>query len=60
MADNDERVLKRLYESTGGEQWKRNKGWLSHKPLSEWEGVKVNDKGRVVQLYLSLWYETHT
>jgi len=37
---------------TGGEQWKRKRGWMSAAPLSEWERVIINSSGRVTELYL--------
>jgi len=45
-------VLQALYEVTGGEQWKRRRGWMSADPLSEWEGVTINSSGRVTELHL--------
>jgi hypothetical protein len=45
-------VLQALYAVTGGEQWKRKRGWMSAAPLSEWEGVIINFSGRVTQLRL--------
>jgi len=43
-------VLQALYAVTGGEQWKRKRGWMSAAPLSEWEGVTINSSGSVTQL----------
>jgi len=51
-AESDRRVLQALYAVTGGEQWKRKRGWMSAAPLSEWEGVTINSSGRVTRLYL--------
>ena len=45
-------ALTDLYNSTRGKSWKRNDNWLSDKPLGEWYGVSVNDKGRVTSLNL--------
>jgi len=46
-------VLQALYAVTGGEQWKRKRGWMSAAPLSEWEEVNINSSGRVTELRLS-------
>jgi hypothetical protein len=49
-------VLQALYAVTGGEQWKRKKGWMSAAPLNDWEGVTVDNTGRVTHLQLSFNY----
>jgi hypothetical protein len=41
-----------LYAVTGGEQWKRERGWMSASPLSEWEGVTFDSSGSVTELDL--------
>ena len=51
-AESDRRVLQALYAVTGGELWKRKRGWMSAAPLSEWKGVTINSSGRVTELYL--------
>jgi len=45
-------VLQALYAVTGGEQWRRKRGWMSAAPLSEWQGVIINSSGRVTHLDL--------
>ena len=45
-------ALVALYESTGGDDWDINRGWLSGGPLSTWHGVETNSDGQVVELYL--------
>ena len=47
----DRQVLVDLY-STGGIEWDRKSGWNSSAALSDWDGVKVDDNGRVTVLYL--------
>lgn len=42
-----------LYNSTGGKNWTRNDNWCSDRPLGEWYGVNVNDKGRVTEILLN-------
>ena len=49
MTDRD--VLMRLYEATGGPSW-HGRNWLTDLPLSAWEGVTVDYKGRVDTLSL--------
>ena len=50
--ENDRDILIDFYRQTGGDDWRINFNWLSEKPLENWYGVKVNDKGRVVSLDL--------
>lgn len=52
MASIDREVLLVLYRSTGGAGWDNNTNWDTDAPLSEWCGVKINDKGRMVELVL--------
>ena len=51
---SDKEILTLIYEQTGGENWSESAGggWLSEN-LSDWENVKLNDEGRVVELTLS-------
>lgn len=50
--DPDRRALVALYEATGGPDWKSSGGWLSDAPVGEWDGVEVNDQGRVTSLVM--------
>ncbi|CAN0239118.1 unnamed protein product, partial [Scytosiphon promiscuus] len=51
--DLDRDVLISLFRSTGGQSWFRKGNWnVENAPLAMWHGVKVNEKGRVVQLQL--------
>ena len=52
VADVERDALVALYESTGGDDWDINRGWLSGGPLSAWHGVETNSDGQVVELYL--------
>ncbi|CAM9388335.1 unnamed protein product [Ectocarpus sp. 4 AP-2014] len=52
MASTDRDVLNDLFEATGGARWATNVNWGTNAPLSEWHGVEVNKKGRVVKLVL--------
>lgn len=51
-AEGDRQALVDLYNSTNGDQWTNNSGWLSGNPSSSWFGVEVNSSGRVVKLDL--------
>ena len=44
--------LEALYRSAGGAMWTRNDNWLTDAPLSQWQGVQVDDEGQVVSLEL--------
>ena len=44
--------LTALYNATDGDNWANNANWLSDKPIGEWHGVKVDDRGQVVGLRL--------
>ena len=48
----DRNALVALYHATGGESWHDSTNWLTDKPLSEWDGVKTDSTGRVVELFL--------
>ena len=50
--ETDWEALVALYNSTGGPNWNRNNNWLSDMPISEWEGVTIDDNGRVTNLSL--------
>lgn len=52
MASTDRDALNDLFEATGGAGWATNLNWGTNAPLSEWHGVEVNKKGRVVKLVL--------
>ena len=53
LASSDDRAaLTALYEATNGDEWQINRGWLSDKPLDEWNGVTIDERGRVVELSL--------
>jgi hypothetical protein len=43
-----------LFDATGGTTtWKTTTNWKSHKPLSEWHGIEMDETGRVVKADLS-------
>ena len=46
-------ALNALYNETGGDTWFRSTSWCTGAPISEWHGVSVDDRGRVVKLDLS-------
>ena len=47
----DVAILTDLYHSTGGDKWKRQRGWLRDDDLSKWDGLTIKDD-RVVCLDL--------
>ena len=49
----DRAALEALFHATGGTGWVNSTNWLSTKPLSEWHGVTVDNKGCVAHLDLS-------
>lgn len=49
---HDRQVLVALHESMDGANWTREKGWLTDADLDEWEGVSVDNNGRVTALDL--------
>ena len=55
QADQEFRALAALLEDVRGEShWERGatENWLSDKPLGEWKGVRTDDNGYVVGLFL--------
>ena len=48
-AETDREALVAFYNATTGSRSK----WLSDAPLSEWDGVKTDDDGRVIKLDLN-------
>ena len=49
----DREVLVALYNSTNGANWTRKSGWLSDRPIGEWQGVTTDRNGRVTAIDLS-------
>ncbi|MXW16242.1 MAG: hypothetical protein F4123_09380 [Gemmatimonadetes bacterium] len=49
----DRAGLMSLYHAAGGSEWLRSGNWLSDAPLGEWDGVQVDERGRVTGLELS-------
>ena len=50
---SDRAVLTAFYEATGGPNWGIKANWLTERPISEWEGVTVDDSGRVTSLWVA-------
>ncbi|CAB1096749.1 unnamed protein product [Ectocarpus sp. CCAP 1310/34] len=53
MASPDRDALVALFHATGGDNWTRKSNWCTAARLGTWEGVQVNQQGRVVELDLS-------
>ena len=51
-ATSDRMALIALYNATGGDNWIRNRHWLSGKPVGQWYGVRTDALGRVTGLDL--------
>lgn len=49
----EKRALEALYNDCGGKDWTKSDNWCSSKPLSDWYGVGVDEKGNVTKLDLS-------
>lgn len=45
-------ALHALYNATGGANWDDSDNWLTGAPLSDWHGVKTDEDGRVIEIYL--------
>ena len=50
----DRAALVALYHATDGDNWHKNTGWLTSRPLSQWYGVGTNGNGNVISLSLSM------
>ncbi len=51
--EGDRQGLIALYHQCSGENWKRNKNWLTDHPIGEWQGVITNGTGRLISIRLS-------
>ena len=51
-AASDRLALEALCKSCGGADWRVKDGWMTEAELGEWEGVTVDEEGRVVTLML--------
>ena len=48
----DREILEMLHAATGGRGWIDSRNWLTDTPLGEWRGIEVDERGRVVALWL--------
>ena len=51
--ESDRDALIALYNTMGGAYWQNKTNWCSSRPLNEWAGVRLDNEGRVSQLFLS-------
>ena len=51
LTDRD--VLEILYDSTDGDNWRKNTNWKSTAPLDEWSGISTDASGRVTAIDLN-------
>ena len=47
----DRAALEALYHATGGPDWVRQDGWLTDRPVGEWEGVSAGQRVAGLNLY---------
>lgn len=52
ILEKEREALIALYKATDGDNWTNNENWCSNKPLNQWSGVFVNNKGLVEKLSL--------
>lgn len=45
-------VLHKFYRRMGGDDWVRNTGWKTGRPLNQWFGVSTNAEGSIQALWL--------
>ncbi len=50
----DRAILVTLYNATDGPNWTDNTHWLSDRNLIEWDGVVIDERGRVTRLRLGV------
>ena len=53
ILSSERKALIAFYNATGGDNWTNNENWCSDKPVGEWYGIDVNEKGAVVNISLS-------
>lgn len=53
MVSTDRDALVALYNATSRARWRRKTNWNTDAALLQWQGVKVNGQGRVMELPLS-------
>ena len=41
-----------LYTSTNGNEWRSKKNWNSTRRLSEWQGIEVDEDGKIIEIRL--------
>ncbi len=52
VVEQDYNALKDLFNSTNGENWKNNRGWLTGADVADWYGITVK-KARVTEIHLT-------
>lgn len=41
-----------IYNQMNGPNWKAQENWLTDKPIGEWEGIRTDDQGHVLVIYM--------
>ena len=52
LSDRD--ALVALYDAAGGAAWNDTRNWLSDAPLEAWQGIELDEQGRVSRIDLGL------
>ncbi len=45
-------ALLAIYNQMNGPNWKAQENWLSDKPIGQWEGIRTDDQGHVLVIYM--------
>ena len=53
IEEQERNALKKLYECTGGPEWKRGDRWMSDAPVKFWYGVETGIGGRITKIDLA-------
>ena len=49
---SEQAALIALYNSLNGPNWKARENWLSDKPIGQWEGIRTDEQGHVLVIYM--------
>ena len=49
---SEEAALVALYNNLNGPNWKAQENWLSDKPIGQWEGIRTDEQGHVLVIYM--------
>lgn len=46
-------ALRALYHATDGDNWDNSDNWLTDAPLADWHGIRTDNEGRLISIYLN-------